>query len=86
MIFAIFFSDVQDVLPVARQLGEKVTENCAVKLKPYLLPVIKSRGTTVDDYSKVVAKVYQTRSEAVEPSDADAASKIVVSYSFSLCE
>lgn len=77
-ILDVLKTENQDVLPVARQLGEKVTENCAVKLKPYLLPVIKSRGTTVDDYSKVVAKVYQTRSEAVEPSDADAASKIVV--------
>lgn len=68
-------------MPVARLLGEKVAEKCAVKLKPYLIPAMKSLGTTVDDYSKAVATVLQARSEAVEPSEADAVNENVVVYS-----
>ncbi|KAL2939980.1 Sister chromatid cohesion protein PDS5-like protein B-B [Bienertia sinuspersici] len=67
----------KEVLAVARRLGENVTEKCAIKLKPYLLPAMKSRDTNVDDYSKVVANVLQGGSEAIEPSGADAASKNV---------
>jgi len=63
-----------------------VIEKCASKLKPYLLPAIKSRGAALNDYSKVVANVCQMASEAVEPSDGDAASKNLVWYPFSLDE
>lgn len=65
----------KEALPIARQLGEKVIDKCASKLKPYLLPAIKSRGASLNDYSKVVANVCQMASETVEPSDGDAASK-----------
>ncbi|XP_021739543.1 eukaryotic translation initiation factor 5B-like [Chenopodium quinoa] len=76
-ILDVLKTENKEVLPVARQLGEKVADKCASKLKPYLLPAMKSRGTTLDDYSKIVAKVLQARTEAVEPSEADAAKKNV---------
>lgn len=71
------FLKIQDkeVLPIARQLAENVIEKCANKLKPYLVPAVKSRGASVNDYCKVVANVCQMGSEAVEPGDGDAASK-----------
>ncbi|GAB4836783.1 hypothetical protein Ancab_001695 [Ancistrocladus abbreviatus] len=47
----------KEVLPVARKLGEKVLENCATKLKPYLEQAVKSIGTPLDAYSKVVGKI-----------------------------
>ncbi|KAL2548767.1 Tudor/PWWP/MBT superfamily protein [Forsythia ovata] len=47
----------EEFLPVARKLGERVFENCAVKLKPYLTRTVKSLGTSLDDYSEVVASV-----------------------------
>ncbi|KAL2525755.1 Tudor/PWWP/MBT superfamily protein [Abeliophyllum distichum] len=52
----------EDFLPVARKLGERVFENCAVKLKPYLTRTVKSLGTSLDDYSEVV-------SSGCEPTD-----------------
>ena len=42
---------------------------------------MKSRGTSVNDYTKVVANVCQMGSEAVEPSDGDAGSKNLVLHS-----
>ncbi|KAK9699893.1 hypothetical protein RND81_08G202200 [Saponaria officinalis] len=65
----------QEVLPIARQLGEKVIVNCASKLRPYLLPAIRSTGASLNDYIKAVTDVYQTGDEAVEPIDGDAANK-----------
>ena len=51
------FSVAQEVLPVAMKLAEKVFENCAVKLKPYLSQAIQSLGCSLDDYSEVVTAI-----------------------------
>lgn len=46
--------DNEDTQTISRKLGEKVLENCAVKVKPYLLQAVKSLGGPVSQYSAVV--------------------------------
>ena len=71
----------QEVLPVARRLAERVLENCASKLKPYLTQAVENLGISFDDYSSVVASICQATSAAVEQND-DATDKHVVIISF----
>ncbi|KAF2287271.1 hypothetical protein GH714_039505 [Hevea brasiliensis] len=63
----------EEVLPVACKLGEKVLENCAVKVKPYLQHAVKSLGISLDDYSEIVASICQETSVTVEQNDAHTA-------------
>ncbi|CAK9178635.1 unnamed protein product [Ilex paraguariensis] len=56
----------EGVLPIALKLGERVLENCAVKLKPYLAQAVSSLGVSLDDYSKVVASVCEGRIGTVQ--------------------
>lgn len=58
--------DNEDVLPIAKKLGEKVLEKCAVKLRPYLAQALKSSGVVLDDYSKVIASICQDSNGAAE--------------------
>ncbi|GMG99297.1 hypothetical protein Nepgr_001137 [Nepenthes gracilis] len=69
-ILACLKRDNKEVL-VAQKLGEKVLANCATKLKPYLLPAMKSLNSSLDDYTKVVANICQGTS-VVEPNDGNA--------------
>ncbi|XP_022750315.1 biorientation of chromosomes in cell division protein 1-like 1 isoform X2 [Durio zibethinus] len=62
--------DNEEVLPVARRLAERVLENCASKLKPYLMQAVENLGISFDDYSSVVASICQVAPIAVEQSDA----------------
>jgi hypothetical protein len=57
---------VQEVLPIARKLGERVLKNCATKLKPYLVQAVRTFGTSVDDYSEVLASICQDTSDSLE--------------------
>lgn len=50
---------LQEVLPVARKLGEKVLERCAMKVKPYLIQTVKSLGISFDGYSDIVGSICQ---------------------------
>lgn len=59
----------QDVLPIAKKLGEKVLEKCAMKLRPYLAQALKSSGVVLDDYSKVIASICQDTNGGVEQTD-----------------
>ncbi|KAK3211330.1 hypothetical protein Dsin_016036 [Dipteronia sinensis] len=68
-ILACVKKDNEEVLPIARKLGEKVLESSAAKLKPYLLQAVKSSGISLDDYSKVVASICQEVPGAVEQND-----------------
>ncbi|CAO2825886.1 unnamed protein product [Amaranthus hypochondriacus] len=68
----------KEVLPIARQLGEEVIKKCDNKLKPLLVPTMKSLGTSIDDYTKVVSDVLQSGSEVNDTQNADAASKNAV--------
>ncbi|XP_056174892.1 sister chromatid cohesion protein PDS5 homolog C-like [Syzygium oleosum] len=61
--------DNEDVLPIAKKLGEKVLEKCAVKLRPYLAQALKSSGVVLDDYSKVIASICQDTNGGVEQTD-----------------
>ncbi|KAL9363527.1 hypothetical protein Peur_046312 [Populus x canadensis] len=59
----------EEVLPVARRLGEEVLESCAVKVKPYLIQTVKSLGVSLDDYSDIVGSICQEISGSVEQND-----------------
>lgn len=50
---------VQDVLPIARKLGERVLVSCAAKLKPYLLQAVEAKSISLNDYSKALASICQ---------------------------
>ncbi|XVE97346.1 hypothetical protein REPUB_Repub03eG0011800 [Reevesia pubescens] len=69
-ILACVKRDNEEVLPVARQLAEKVLEKCGSKLKPYLTQAVENLGISFDDYSSVVASICQTTPGAVEQNDA----------------
>ncbi|KAK8484297.1 hypothetical protein V6N13_145040 [Hibiscus sabdariffa] len=60
----------EKVPPVARRLAEKVLENCASKLQPYLTQAVENLGISYDDYSSVLASVCQVTADAVEQTDA----------------
>ncbi|GAB2222863.1 hypothetical protein Drorol1_Dr00016993 [Drosera rotundifolia] len=51
--------DNKEVLPVAQELGKKVLENCASKLKPFLADIINSLGKSLDNYINVVGDICQ---------------------------
>lgn len=68
-ILASIKKDNQEVLPIARKLGEKVFENCANKLKPCLMQAVKSLGISLDDYSKIVSSICQGTSSTADQND-----------------
>lgn len=57
-------------------------KKCDNKLKPLLVPTMKSLGTSIDDYTKVVSDVLQSGSEVNDTQNADAASKNAVVHLF----
>ncbi|KHG27422.1 Sister chromatid cohesion PDS5 B [Gossypium arboreum] len=62
--------DNEEVLPVARKLAEKVLENCASKLQPYLTQAVENLGISFDDYSSIVASICGATAVTVERDDA----------------
>lgn len=59
-IFPLFpFSMFQCLSPFSFKLGERVLENCASKLKPYLQDVASSMGISFGDYANIVASICQ---------------------------
>lgn len=69
---------LQDVLPIAHKLGEKVMSNCTAKLKPYMRELVKSMGTSLSQYSKIVALICQESSDGMEQNDANASGMVMV--------
>ncbi|KAE8732826.1 Nucleic acid binding protein [Hibiscus syriacus] len=61
--------DREDTLPVARRLAEKVLENCALKLKPYLTQAVESLSISFDDYSSVVASICEVAPSSLDQKD-----------------
>ncbi|WVZ19027.1 hypothetical protein V8G54_006349 [Vigna mungo] len=61
--------DNEEVFPIAQKLGERVLENCATKLKPYLVQIVRSLDVSVDDYSAVLALICQDTSDDLEKND-----------------
>ncbi|XP_024032364.1 uncharacterized protein LOC112094889, partial [Morus notabilis] len=68
-ILASVKNDNEEVLPIARRLGERVLESCATKIKPYLVQAVKTLDITLDDYSKVVATICQDADDNVEQNE-----------------
>lgn len=72
----------QEVLPIARKLGERVLESCSTKLKPYLVQAVKTLDISLDDYSKVVASICQDASDDAEQNEVHASDEhMVISFS-----
>ncbi|KAI3828674.1 hypothetical protein L1987_02782 [Smallanthus sonchifolius] len=61
--------DHAGVLPIARKLGEGVFMKSADKLKPYLMPALKSLGESLDMYTKVVTAVCEGTTATFENND-----------------
>ncbi|XP_058724913.1 sister chromatid cohesion protein PDS5 homolog C-like isoform X3 [Vicia villosa] len=55
--------DNEEVLPIARKLGERVLESCATRLKPYLVQAVNTLGISLDDYSDVLASLCNDSSD-----------------------
>ncbi|KAL0323652.1 UNVERIFIED_CONTAM: Sister chromatid cohesion protein PDS5 [Sesamum calycinum] len=45
------------VMPIAKKLAERVIQNSADKLRPYLAQALKSLDASLDDYGEVIASV-----------------------------
>ncbi|KAJ6995194.1 hypothetical protein NC653_017853 [Populus alba x Populus x berolinensis] len=71
----------EEVLPVARRLGEEVLESCAAKVKPYLIETVKSLGVSLDDYSDIVGSICQEISGSVGQNDVHAVDENTVEES-----
>lgn len=68
-------------MPIAVKLAEKVFQNCAVKLKPYLGPAIKSLDVSLADYSSVVTSICEEDNpSAARPTDGSATTEQLVSF------
>ncbi|XP_061346896.1 sister chromatid cohesion protein PDS5 homolog C-like isoform X2 [Gastrolobium bilobum] len=70
-ILASLKKDNEEVPPIARNLGERVLESCATRLKPYIVQAVKTLGISLDDYSDVLASICQDTSGSVEQNDED---------------
>ncbi|WJX16216.1 hypothetical protein P8452_06279 [Trifolium repens] len=62
-------NDNEEVLPIARKLGERVLESCATRLKPYLEQAVDTLGISFDDYSDVLASACRDVSDDVAKND-----------------
>ncbi|XP_028799119.1 uncharacterized protein LOC114754513 isoform X2 [Neltuma alba] len=74
-ILASVKKDNEEFSPNAQNLGERVLESCATKLKPYLAQAVTNLGISLDDYSKVLASICQETSGSLEQNDACASSE-----------
>lgn len=52
-------------MPIAKKLAERVLQNTADKLRPYLRQAVKSLETSMDDYSEVVSCVCRENTDTV---------------------
>lgn len=71
---------IQEVLPIARRLGEKVLESSATRLKPYLVQAVDALGLSLDDYDDVLASICQDTSGNLDQNDVCATSDHVVNF------
>ncbi|GFQ06806.1 DNA mismatch repair protein msh6 [Phtheirospermum japonicum] len=53
------------VMPIAKKLAERVIQNSADRLRPYLAQVVKSLDASLDDYGEVVASVCRENTDTV---------------------
>ncbi|KAI6672042.1 hypothetical protein NL676_006927 [Syzygium grande] len=62
------------------KLGERVIARCAAKLGPVLHGAVQSNGTTVDDYSPVVASICENEPTTMENNYANGSSQPVAAH------
>ncbi|KAL6331445.1 hypothetical protein AAG906_011384 [Vitis piasezkii] len=67
----------QDVLLIARKLGKKVIQNCALKLRPYMMQAVEFMGFPLDNYYEIVASICQETSDAIKQNDANVSNECV---------
>lgn len=63
---------------VARKLGKKVIENCALKLRPYMMQAVESMGFPLDNYDEIVANICQETSDVMKQNEANGSNECVV--------
>lgn len=63
---------------VARKLGRKVVENCALKLRPYMKQAVEFLGFPMDNYDQIVASLCQETSDAIKPNEANVSNECMV--------
>ncbi|XP_051137192.1 sister chromatid cohesion protein PDS5 homolog C-like [Andrographis paniculata] len=51
------------VLPIAKKLAERVIQNTADKIRPYMAQAVKSLDASVDDFSEVVSSLFGKNSD-----------------------
>ncbi|KAL3843993.1 hypothetical protein ACJIZ3_001396 [Penstemon smallii] len=56
-ILATLKKNNEAVLPIAKNLAERVIQSCADKLRPYLTQAVKTLDVSLDDYEQVVASI-----------------------------
>lgn len=64
-------------MPIARCLGKKVINNCAGKLKPYLVELSQSNESVLCEYGPIVASILQETSDSMEKNIITAAETMV---------
>ena len=63
---------------IARKLGKKVIQNCALKLRPYMMQAVEFMGFPLDNYYEIVASICQETSDAIKQNDANVSNECVV--------
>ncbi|KAF8021645.1 hypothetical protein BT93_G1941 [Corymbia citriodora subsp. variegata] len=79
-LLASVLKENKNVAPSCWKLGERVIASCAAKLGPVIYGAIQSNGTTVDDYSPVVASICENEPKTMENNCANGSSQRVVAH------
>ncbi|KAI6672045.1 hypothetical protein NL676_006930 [Syzygium grande] len=79
-LLASVLKENKNVAPSCWKLGERVIASCAAKLGPVLQGAIQSNGTTVDDYSPVVASICENEPTTMENDHANGSAQPVVAH------
>ncbi|XP_061342479.1 sister chromatid cohesion protein PDS5 homolog E-like [Gastrolobium bilobum] len=70
--------EFQTISPCSWTLGEKVINNCAVRLKPNLMKEMESSGRALNEYAQIVTSICQNDSETPQCDHSDGSEKAVV--------
>ncbi|KAL3721144.1 hypothetical protein ACJRO7_005895 [Eucalyptus globulus] len=79
-LLASVLKENKNVAPLCWKLGERLIARCAAKLGPVLHGVVQSNGTTVDDYSPVVASICEKKPTTMENNYANGSSQPVAAH------
>ncbi|KAI6672040.1 hypothetical protein NL676_006925 [Syzygium grande] len=76
-LLASVLKENKNATPLCWKLGERVIARCAAKLGPVLHGAVQSNGTTVDDYSPIVASICENEPTTMENNYANGSSQPV---------